>query len=213
MAQPSHDGKPTCLRGGVAVRVEPAEGNSRPPRREFVTAPRLPLTSCSHCAHREETGIPYRYQVTRSPTVFRSVRINGDQGKGGSDVGCECRGDAYEPEKPLADRTTTASGSLAVGVRRAGRLHVHRRRCRHHHALGRARLMGHQTERPTEQHRIVLGRVARLSSPLRAMAHRGRAELAGEARTRCAGARGPPGSGCLRRQRRRPPWNLGATVS
>ncbi len=41
---------------------------------------------------------------------------------------------------------------------------------------------------------MVFGRVARLSSPRRAVAHRGRAERAGEAITRCTGARGPPAS-------------------
>jgi hypothetical protein len=108
-------------------------------------------------------------------------------------------GNKYEPEKPLAHWPATAFGTLAVGVRRVGRLHR-----RHHHAVDRARLMWRQPERKAEVNPVVLSRVARLSSPRRAVVHRGHAKPAGDAMTRCAGARGPPGRGYLWRQRRRP---------
>jgi len=58
-------------------------------------------------------------------------------------------------------------------------------------------LMGRQPERHAEANRVVPGRVVRLSSSRRAVAHRGHSERAGDAMTRCAGARGPPGCGYL----------------
>ena len=58
-------------------------------------------------------------------------------------------------------------------------------------------LMGRQPERHAEANRVVAGRVARLSSPRRAVAHRGHGQRAGDAMTPCAGARGPPGCGYL----------------
>jgi hypothetical protein len=53
--------------------------------------------------------------------------------------------------------------------------------------------MRRQPERKAEVNPVVLSRVARLSSPRRAVVHRGHAEPAGDAMTRCAGARAPPG--------------------
>ena len=136
--------------------------------------------------------------------MFRSVRITAMRKRGDPMSDMSIGGNKYEPEKPLAHRAATAFGTLAVGVRRVGRLHIDRHRRRHHHAVDRARLMRRQPERKAEVNPVVLSRVARLSSPRRAVVHRGHAEPAGDAMTRCAGARAPPGCGYLRWQRRRP---------